>query len=121
MESIVNQFKQLKDRLLRNYDDHHNQIIIQIGSATCENAAGSEVVKSEFQKLIKASGRQDIVIKQTGCTGRCSREPIVGVFVPGQFPGRWMMRHDPISWLTATLNIRMHWVIRLAEPRTTEA
>ena len=62
---------------------------IQVGSATCEQAAGSGDVADEFRKLIAASGRDDIVIHQTGCTGRCSREPIVGVFVPGQMPVKY--------------------------------
>ena len=43
----------------------------------------------EFRKHIAASGRDDIVLHQTGCTGRCSREPIVGVFVPGQMPVKY--------------------------------
>ncbi|HNT64170.1 MAG TPA: NADH-ubiquinone oxidoreductase-F iron-sulfur binding region domain-containing protein [bacterium] len=62
------------------------KIIVQVGSATCENAAGADQVRQEFDKLIRASGRQDILLKQTGCTGRCAREPIVGVFFPGQIP-----------------------------------
>ena len=43
----------------------------------------------EFRKHIAASGRSDIVLHQTGCTGRCSREPIVGVMVPGQMPVKY--------------------------------
>ena len=43
----------------------------------------------EFRKHIAASGRNDIVLHQTGCTGRCSREPIVGVIVPGQMPVKY--------------------------------
>ena len=43
----------------------------------------------EFRKHIAASGRNDIVLHQTGCTGRCSREPIVGVLVPGQMPVKY--------------------------------
>ena len=43
----------------------------------------------EFRKHIAASGRDDIVLHQTGCTGRCSREPIVGVMVPGQMPVKY--------------------------------
>jgi NADH-quinone oxidoreductase subunit F len=61
-------------------------IQIQVGSATCEHAAGSREVLEEFRKHVVASGRDDILLHQTGCTGRCSREPIVGVFVPGQIP-----------------------------------
>ena len=63
-----------------------NPIVIQVGSATCEHAAGSREVFEEFRKHVVASGRNDILLHRTGCTGRCSREPIVGVFVPGQIP-----------------------------------
>jgi NADH:ubiquinone oxidoreductase subunit F (NADH-binding)/(2Fe-2S) ferredoxin/NAD-dependent dihydropyrimidine dehydrogenase PreA subunit len=65
------------------------QIGIQVGSATCEQAAGSAEVLDEFRKHVAASGRSDIVLHQTGCTGRCSREPIVGIFVPGQMPVKY--------------------------------
>ena len=61
-------------------------IRIQVGSATCEQAAGSDEVFDEFRRHIAASGRSDILLHQTGCTGRCSREPIVGVMIPGQMP-----------------------------------
>jgi NADH:ubiquinone oxidoreductase subunit F (NADH-binding)/(2Fe-2S) ferredoxin len=66
-----------------------DRIRIQVGSATCEHAAGSDSVFEEFRKHIAASGRDDIVLHQTGCTGRCSREPIVGVMVPGQMPVKY--------------------------------
>ena len=66
-----------------------DQIIVQVGSATCEHAAGSRAVLDEFRKHVAASGRSDIVLRHTGCTGRCSREPIVGVFVPGQMPVKY--------------------------------
>ncbi len=66
--------------------DEANKVQIQIGSATCENAAGSPEVLAEFVKHVEASGRSDIVVRQTGCTGRCSCEPIVAVTIPGQMP-----------------------------------
>jgi NADH:ubiquinone oxidoreductase subunit F (NADH-binding)/(2Fe-2S) ferredoxin/Pyruvate/2-oxoacid:ferredoxin oxidoreductase delta subunit len=66
-----------------------DRVRIQVGSATCENAAGSKEVLDEFRKHVAASGRDDIVLHQTGCTGRCSREPIVGVLVPGQMPVKY--------------------------------
>ena len=59
---------------------------IQIGSATCENAAGAETVAEEFQHHIEASGRDDILIERRGCTGNCGDEPVVGVFIPGKPP-----------------------------------
>ncbi len=60
------------------------KIRIQVGNATCENAAGSREVLDELTKHLEASGRSDITIHQTGCTGRCSCEPIVGVALPGE-------------------------------------
>jgi len=64
-------------------------IRIQVGAATCEHAAGSREVLTEFRRCIATSGRSDIVLHQTGCTGRCSREPIVGVIVPGRMPVKY--------------------------------
>jgi NADH:ubiquinone oxidoreductase subunit F (NADH-binding)/(2Fe-2S) ferredoxin/NAD-dependent dihydropyrimidine dehydrogenase PreA subunit len=66
-----------------------DRIRVQVGSATCENAAGSEEVYEEFRKYIAASARTDIILHKTGCTGRCSREPIVGIMVPGQMPVKY--------------------------------
>ena len=71
--------------------EESKKTIIQVGSATCENAAGSRDVYDEFQKHIEASGRDDIILRQTGCTGRCSCEPIVGVFQPGQMPLKYQL------------------------------
>ena len=92
MESVANrvskQFKALSDRAKESLSSirHPQSVIIQVGSATCENAAGSREVQSEFKKHIAASRRDDIILRRTGCTGRCSREPIVAVFKPGQVP-----------------------------------
>jgi NADH:ubiquinone oxidoreductase subunit F (NADH-binding)/(2Fe-2S) ferredoxin/Pyruvate/2-oxoacid:ferredoxin oxidoreductase delta subunit len=65
------------------------RIRIQVGSATCEQAAGADEVRAEFRKHLAASGRSDIRLHQTGCTGRCSREPIVAVMLPGQMPVKY--------------------------------
>jgi (2Fe-2S) ferredoxin len=43
----------------------------------------------EFAKHVKASGRRDVVLHKTGCTGRCSKEPIVGITVPGRLPVKY--------------------------------
>lgn len=84
MGAVQKRFEEIKKRasdfILEKYPN--DCIIIQIGSATCEKAAGSNVVFDEFKKHIKASGRKDILIKHVGCTGRCSMEPIVSVFIP---------------------------------------
>lgn len=65
------------------------KVRIQVGSATCENAAGAREVMHEFRKHIEASGRDDIVLRQTGCTGRCSREPIINVIFPESTPTKY--------------------------------
>ncbi len=65
------------------------KIRIQIGAATCENAAGANDVFDEFRKHVASSGRTDIVLRRTGCTGRCSCEPIVGVLIPGLMPTKY--------------------------------
>ena len=79
--------KKAEDHLARRAAG--DKIRIQVGSATCEHAAGSRDVFDEFKKHIAASGRGDVLLHQTGCTGRCSREPIVGVFVPGEMPVKY--------------------------------
>lgn len=81
-------YNNLYQKMMQEYQDSGNadKIIVQVGSATCEKAAGADLVWAEFTKLIQASGRTDILLKPTGCTGRCAREPIVGVFLPGQIP-----------------------------------
>lgn len=86
MPNVLQNYENLKRELDPASTDaeKHGHIVIQVGSATCEKAAGADEVRREFNKLISASGRNDIVVKQTGCTGRCAQEPIVGVFIPGQ-------------------------------------
>ncbi len=88
METVLDTYAALYDSHVKNRQkqEQKDRIVIHVGSATCERAAGSDDVRDEFQKLIRASGRNDIILKQTGCTGRCAREPIVGVFIPGQIP-----------------------------------
>jgi len=56
-----------------------NKIQIQVGSATCEHAAGAEDVLDELKKELATSKRNDIYLKRVGCTGRCSLEPIVSI------------------------------------------
>ena len=86
--TVSQQFTLLADKAEASLKDQSSRspIRIQIGSATCEQAAGADEVFDEFRKHVAASGRTDILLHRTGCTGRCSREPIVGVFVPGQMP-----------------------------------
>lgn len=53
---------------------------VYVGMATCEIAAGSKEVFSEFEKA-KQNGL-DIYLSQKGCAGRCHDEPTVEVIDP---------------------------------------
>jgi NADH:ubiquinone oxidoreductase subunit F (NADH-binding)/(2Fe-2S) ferredoxin/NAD-dependent dihydropyrimidine dehydrogenase PreA subunit len=88
VSSISEQYESLAARAEQTLAQRRGdeRIRIQVGSATCEHAAGSREVLEEFRKHVAASGRDDILLHQTGCTGRCSREPIVAVFLPGRMP-----------------------------------
>ena len=89
--TISQQFTLLADKAEAHLKEQGSRspVRIQIGSATCEQAAGADEVFDEFRKHVAASGRGDILLHRTGCTGRCSREPIVAVFVPGQMPVKY--------------------------------
>ncbi|MBN2689685.1 MAG: NADH-quinone oxidoreductase subunit NuoF [Gammaproteobacteria bacterium] len=86
MSQILNAYQSLRDAAEGSKErvDFDQVICIQVGSATCENAAGANDVAEEFRKHIAATKRDDIVIKRVGCTGRCSCEPIVSIRMPGK-------------------------------------
>ncbi len=88
---IATQYQKFADEAERSLAAREDatKIRISVGSATCENASGAAEVLAEFRKHIATSGRQDIVVRQTGCTGRCSCEPIVRVLMPGQIPVKY--------------------------------
>jgi len=88
---VTDFFESLRDRVHSAAAEHRKarKVVVQIGSATCEHAAGSLDVLDEFTKHIQSSGSDAIEIHRTGCTGRCSKEPIVGIFIPGQAPVKY--------------------------------
>ena len=90
-QQILERYRQQCEKARQVLADRRDggKILIQVGSATCENAAGADQVRDEFRKHILSSGRQDIIIHRTGCTGRCSCEPIVGVMIPGRMPVKY--------------------------------
>jgi len=73
----------------RQQQQRRCRTFIQLGAATCENAAGARLVHNQFQRLITTSGRDDIHLRQVGCTGRCSREPIVNILRAGELPVKY--------------------------------
>jgi len=89
--TVSARFEQLRGRAAEALKQRRarDRTRIQVGSATCEDAAGAKKVFEEFRKHVAASGRDDIQLHLTGCTGRCSCEPIVGVFLPDQLPAKY--------------------------------
>jgi NADH:ubiquinone oxidoreductase subunit F (NADH-binding)/(2Fe-2S) ferredoxin/Pyruvate/2-oxoacid:ferredoxin oxidoreductase delta subunit len=57
---------------------------ITVGSATCENAAGSEAVYAAFEALAEAHPDAQVVISRVGCAGKCDMEPVVTVVSRGR-------------------------------------
>jgi len=89
--NVLQHYEQLAAKAAALLDERKDaeRVRVQVGSATCEHAAGSREVLDEFRKHVAASGRDDILLHRTGCTGRCSKEPIVGVMIPGQMPVKY--------------------------------
>ncbi len=90
-DRINTRFQRILDEAKRHVAESRRGISveIQVGSATCEHAAGSQAVLDELRKHITSSGRSDVRLRRTGCTGRCSREPIVSVLAEGKRPVKY--------------------------------
>ena len=81
MGTMTDTYQTLKEKAANGFADTsaNKKYSVFIGSATCENAAGSNVVCDELTALIECNSREDVTIKRVGCTGQCSIEPIVSV------------------------------------------
>ncbi len=66
------------------------RIRITVGSATCENAAGSDAVYLALKKLIDDGGLKDVNISRVGCAGKCDMEPLVTVIANGMVPVKYV-------------------------------
>lgn len=58
------------------------RVEITVGLSSCGIAAGAGKVMEAFQHEVERRGL-DVILKRTGCTGMCYREPLVDVEVPG--------------------------------------
>jgi NADP-reducing hydrogenase subunit HndB len=61
---------------------------VYVGSATCENAAGSAEVMEVFRTAIR-NGLANVYLSQKGCVGRCNLEPTVEVIEQGGIPVKY--------------------------------
>ncbi len=67
-----------------------SRVRITVGSATCENAAGSNEVFARLEELIRKKQVKDVTLSRVGCTGRCDMEPVVTVFTRGGTPEKYI-------------------------------
>jgi NADP-reducing hydrogenase subunit HndB len=61
---------------------------VYVGSATCENAAGSQEVMAVFRAAME-KGLTNVYLSQKGCVGRCNLEPTVEVIEEGKIPTKY--------------------------------
>jgi len=59
---------------------------VTVHMGTCGIAAGARGVMTALMNEIALSGRDDIVVKTTGCGGLCAREPMAVIELPDQPP-----------------------------------
>ena len=87
-------------------------IRIYVGNATCENAAGAGEVYKELLK-IKAEGKIDnVYIGQTGCSGRCDKEPIVQVIMANKIPTKYSEMNPEKIRKVIEQHIQNHTIIK---------
>ncbi len=60
------------------------KVVVHMG--TCGIAAGARNVMTALMKEIALAGREDIVVKTSGCGGLCAREPMAVVELTDQPP-----------------------------------
>ncbi len=64
--------------------DYKAKITVHMG--TCGIAAGARNVMTALMNDIALSGREDIVVKTSGCGGLCAREPMTVIELEDQTP-----------------------------------
>ncbi|MDD3986053.1 MAG: NADH-quinone oxidoreductase subunit F, partial [Methanobacterium sp.] len=78
-------FKQLLDESEKEYKSifKGKNPVILVGSATCGNSAGANLVIKSFNKELEKHGL-DVEIIEVGCLGLCHIEPIITIIKPGK-------------------------------------
>jgi NADP-reducing hydrogenase subunit HndB len=64
--------------------DHKAKVIVHMG--TCGIAAGARNIMTALMNEIVLEGREDIVVKTSGCGGLCGREPMAVIELLNQTP-----------------------------------
>lgn len=77
---------QQKMRLL-DVDESSTRIVVCMG--TCGLAAGARETLQAIMEELPRRNREDVIVTQTACVGKCAYEPIIDVIVSGQAPVRY--------------------------------
>ena len=64
--------------------DYKAKIVVHMG--TCGIAAGARIVMTALMNEIALAGREDIVVKTSGCGALCAREPMAVIELVDQTP-----------------------------------
>ncbi len=88
MEQLLERRRDAKFRLFR--DKFSAEVRITVGSATCENAAGSDAVRQRFKELLDQHKPEHVVMGNVGCSGKCDMEPVVLIVRPGEIPVKYV-------------------------------
>ncbi len=74
----------MKSQIVVRDKDTINETRIVVGMATCGISAGARPVFNTLMDEVATRQLHTVKVVRTGCMGRCTLEPIVEVFVPGQ-------------------------------------
>jgi NADH:ubiquinone oxidoreductase subunit F (NADH-binding)/(2Fe-2S) ferredoxin/NAD-dependent dihydropyrimidine dehydrogenase PreA subunit len=88
LDMLINLRKQAVQRLFES--KFKAEMRITVGSATCENAAGSEAVHSRFEELMGEHAPKATVLSRVGCAGKCDMEPVVTVITRNSIPTKYI-------------------------------
>ncbi len=61
-----------------------DDVKIVVGMGTCGIAAGAREVVKTFMDEIEKRSLEHVKVTQSGCVGKCDKEPVVEVTVPGK-------------------------------------
>ena len=64
-------------------DNANKDVQVIVGMDTCGIAAGAKEVFATFVDTVAEKGLTNVLVRQSGCMGRCAEEPTVEVVVPG--------------------------------------
>ncbi len=64
-------------------DNANKDVQVIVGMGTCGIAAGAKETFAAFVDAMAERGLTNVLVRQTGCMGRCAEEPTVEVVVPG--------------------------------------